>query len=141
MGVDVDGLACPYTVLWFVAIRRGGYSFLLGAALSHCAVVGGGAFLVSVKPSDLDILCSVDCLGTCVTESYMEKLTFTRACLSYVRVIMIIMRVSLVEWLCHMAMGQISTLEYMLPGACGLLWTCTVASGNKCRRFPRPRCR
>jgi hypothetical protein len=42
----------------------------------------------------------VDRPGTCVTESYMEKLAFTKARLSYVRVIIVIMCVSLVELLC-----------------------------------------
>jgi hypothetical protein len=37
----------------------------------------------------------------------MEKLAFTSACLSYIRVIMVIMRVSLVEWLCQIAMGWV----------------------------------
>jgi hypothetical protein len=35
----------------------------------------------------------------------MEKLTFTRACLSNVRVIMAIMRVPLVELLCQAVIG------------------------------------
>jgi hypothetical protein len=39
-------------------------------------------------------------LDTCVTKSYIEKLVFTRACLSYVKDIMAIMRVSMVESLC-----------------------------------------
>jgi hypothetical protein len=42
------------------------------------------------KPLGLDILCGVDHPGTSETESYMEKLTFTRACLSGIRVIMTI---------------------------------------------------
>jgi hypothetical protein len=33
---------------------------------------GGGTFPRGVKPSGLDIQWSVDCLGTYVTESYME---------------------------------------------------------------------
>jgi hypothetical protein len=37
----------------------------------------------------------VDRLGTCATGSYMEKLTFTRVCLSSVRVIIVIMHVPL----------------------------------------------
>jgi hypothetical protein len=41
--------------------------------------MGGGAFPWGAKPLGLDICCSVDRLGTCVTESYMEKLTFTKA--------------------------------------------------------------
>jgi hypothetical protein len=35
-----------------------------------------------------------------MTESYMEKTVFTRACLSDVRVILVIMHVPLVELLC-----------------------------------------
>jgi hypothetical protein len=35
----------------------------------------------------------------------MEKLTFTRACLSYVIDIMMILHVSFVESLCQMTMG------------------------------------
>jgi hypothetical protein len=42
------------------------------------------------KPPGLDISCGVDRPGTCEAESYMEKLVFTRACLSDVRVIMAI---------------------------------------------------
>jgi hypothetical protein len=52
----------------------------------------------------------------------MEKLAVTRACLSDVSVIMVIMRVPLVELLYQAAMGWILALEYLLPGtrgACG----------------------
>jgi hypothetical protein len=56
-----------------------------------------------------------------MTESYMEKPAFTRACLSYVRVIMAIMHVPLVELLCQAVMGHIQALEYMPSGMCGLL--------------------
>jgi hypothetical protein len=49
----------------------------------------------------------------------MEKLVFTRACLSDVRVIMAIMHVPLVELLCQAIMGWIPTFEYLLPGTCG----------------------
>jgi hypothetical protein len=48
----------------------------------------------------------------------MEKVVFTRACLSSVRVIMI-MRIPLVELLCQMIMGWIPALEYLLPGTVG----------------------
>jgi hypothetical protein len=40
-------------------------------------------------------------------KSYMEKLAFIRARLSYIRVIMVIMRVSLVELLCQTAMRHV----------------------------------
>jgi hypothetical protein len=52
----------------------------------------------------------------------MEKLTFTRACLSDVSVILAIMRIPLVELLCRTVMGWLPALEYLLPGmrgACG----------------------
>jgi hypothetical protein len=49
----------------------------------------------------------------------MEKVVFTRACLSSVRVVMVIMRIPLVELLCQMMMGWIPALEYLLPGTVG----------------------
>jgi hypothetical protein len=49
----------------------------------------------------------------------MEKLAFTRVCLSGVRVIMAITCVPLVELLCQEAIIWIPTLEYLLPGARG----------------------
>jgi hypothetical protein len=63
--------------------------------------LSGGA-----KPLGLDICHGVDHPGTCETESYMEKLTFTRACLSNVRVIMAIMCVPLIELLCQDGMDS-----------------------------------
>jgi hypothetical protein len=56
-----------------------------------------------------------------MTESYIKKLTFTSACLSYVRVLIAIMRISFVEWLCQTAMRLIPALEYLLTGTSGLL--------------------
>jgi hypothetical protein len=75
-----------------------------------------------------------------VTESYVEKLAFTRVCLSCVRLTMTIMCVPLVELLCKAAMGQFQALDYMLSGARGLLWPRPILRGNKCYRFPRPWC-
>jgi hypothetical protein len=52
----------------------------------------------------------------------MEKLAFTKACLSDVSAIMVIMHAPLVKFLCQAAMGCIPALEYLLPctsGACG----------------------
>jgi hypothetical protein len=57
----------------------------------------------------------------------MEKFAFTGACLSSVRVIMVILRVSLIELICQTVMGLIPTLEYLLPGArgtCGHVLSC-----------------
>jgi hypothetical protein len=68
----------------------------------------------------------------------MEKHIFTRECLSCVRVIMMIMRVSMVKLLCQMSMGRISALEYVLSGAREFLWLRLVMLGNKYRRFLRP---
>jgi hypothetical protein len=53
----------------------------------------------------------------------MEKLIFTRVRLSYIREIMVIMRVSMVELLCQMPMGRILALEYVLSGAWVLVAT------------------
>jgi hypothetical protein len=39
--------------------------------------VGGGAFSRDVKPPGLDIRWSVDRLGTCITELYMDYAIFT----------------------------------------------------------------
>jgi hypothetical protein len=99
VGVDVDRLACPLHCPMVCDHQTRGQSFLSGVALSHHAAAGGGPFPRGAKPPGLDICCIVDRLGICVTESYMEKLAFTRACLSYIKDIMAIMRVPLVELL------------------------------------------
>jgi hypothetical protein len=51
----------------------------------------------------------------------MKRLVFTRVHLSNVRVTMAIIRVPLVELLCHTVIGWIPALEYLLPGAHGCL--------------------
>jgi hypothetical protein len=130
VGVNVDGLAYPLHHPTVCGHQMRVQSFLSGAALDHHAVVGSGAFPGGAKPLNLDIWCSVDHLGTCVTESHMEKLAFTRVCLSYVRVIMVIMRVSLVESLCHTMMWRIPTLEYVLSGERAFLWPHLIVSSN-----------
>jgi hypothetical protein len=69
MGVDVDGLAYPCTVLPPAAIRR-----WVGSQKLSCpiAAVGGGAFPGDVKPQGLDIWWRVDRTGNCATKYYME---------------------------------------------------------------------
>jgi hypothetical protein len=119
VGADVDELAYSLRCLMVCNRQRGSLGFLTGIAPSCHVAVGGGVFLVDAKPPGLDILCGVDRPGTCKTESYMEKLAFARACLSNIRVIMVITRVPLVELLCQAAMGWIPALEYLLPGTCG----------------------
>jgi hypothetical protein len=69
---DVDELVCFLHHPMVCGCRTREQSFLIGAALSHHAVVGGAAFSG-------------------------EKLTFTRAYLSNVRVIMAIMHAPLVK--------------------------------------------
>jgi hypothetical protein len=96
VGVNVDRLAHYLHHPIVSGHQMRSQRILSGAALSHRVIVGSGAFLGVARPSGLDISCSFDHLGTCITESYMEKLAFTRACLSYVRVIMKIKRVSMV---------------------------------------------
>jgi hypothetical protein len=68
----------------------------------------------------------------------MEYIVFTRTCLSYVRLIMVFMPVSLVELPCLTVMGQIPALKCMLSGARGLLRSRLISSSNKCYRLPRP---
>jgi hypothetical protein len=70
-------------------------------------------------------------MGTCETQTYMEKLVFTMACLFCIRVIMAIMCVLLVELLCQEVMGWIPALEYLLSdarGACGHVLSCQVVN-------------
>jgi hypothetical protein len=104
MGADVDRLAFSLHHPTVCIHQRGSQSLLTGAAPSCHAVVGSVVFPEDVKPPSLDILCGVDCLGACKTESYMENPTFTRAVLSNVRVIMVIVHIPLVESLCQAKM-------------------------------------
>jgi hypothetical protein len=67
----------------------------------------------------------------------MEKPTFTRVNLSNVRVIVSIMRVSMVELLCQEVMGYISVLKYLLSGVRGRLWPCPIVPSINCRYFLR----
>jgi hypothetical protein len=84
-----------------------------------------------VNRPGLNIWCNADRLGTCVNKSYIEKLIFIRACLSYVRVTMVIMCVFLVESLYQTVKIWISALKYVLSGACAFLWPRLITSGNK----------
>jgi hypothetical protein len=68
-----------------------------------------------------------------MTESYIEKPAFTRAFLSDVRVILVIMRAPLVEFLCQAAMRWIPALEYRLSGvrgACGHALSCQTVNST-----------
>jgi hypothetical protein len=94
---------------------------------------------VGAKPPGLDIWCGVDRPSTCETESYMEKLAFTRACLFDVRVIVVIMHVPLVESLCQTTMGWIPTRVPVARHAWNL-WPCPVVPSSKCHYFLRRWC-
>jgi hypothetical protein len=59
----------------------------------------------------------------------MEKPTFTRTSLSDVRVIVLIMRVSLVEQRCQVATGQVPALKCPLLGTHGHLWLHPIMPG------------
>jgi hypothetical protein len=96
----VDELASSLHCPMVCSHERSGQSFLIGIALSCHVTVCGVVFSGDAKPPGQDILCGVDRSVTCKTESYMEKPVFTRACLSNVRVINVIMRVPFVESLC-----------------------------------------
>jgi hypothetical protein len=61
---------------------------------------GGGALPGDVKPLRLDILWRVNRMGTYATESYTGQIIFNKACLSYIRDIMALRRLSLVYLLC-----------------------------------------
>jgi hypothetical protein len=61
----------------------------------------------------------------------MEKPAFTMANLSNVRVIMMIIRVLVVELLCHAVIGQILVPMCLLSGARGFLWSCPIMPGIK----------
>jgi hypothetical protein len=70
----VDGLACPLHRSTAYSHQTRGQSFLLGAALSCRAVVGGGTFLGGVKPLGLDIQWSVDRLVPVLSNLTWSKL-------------------------------------------------------------------
>jgi hypothetical protein len=78
----------------------------------------------------------IDHPGLRWTRSCMEKPAFTRADLSDVRVIMLIMRAPVVELLCQAGIGWIPVLKWLLLGARGCLWSCPVVLGIKCHCFP-----
>jgi hypothetical protein len=93
---NVDGLACflhcPTVYGWQMWLQCS----LTGATLSCRATAVDGAFSGGARPLELDIYRGVDRPGIGETEYYVEKLMFTRACLSRVRVTMMIMCVPLV---------------------------------------------
>jgi hypothetical protein len=67
-----------------------------------------------------------------------SKSSLPGACLSYVRIIMVFMRVPLVELLWQATMGWIPALEYMMSGARGILRPRPIMPGAKCHHFSRP---
>jgi hypothetical protein len=61
----------------------------------------------------------------------MQKIVFTKACLSDISVIMAIMCEPLLELLCQVVMGWIPALKDLLPGAhgtCGHVLSCQVVN-------------
>jgi hypothetical protein len=78
----IFGIVCLFVCVCAFSLRRESPNMILGdkplifeVVLSQScpiAVVGGGVFLEDVKPPGLDIWWGVDCVGTCVTEFYME---------------------------------------------------------------------
>jgi hypothetical protein len=75
-----------------------------------------------------------------MSEYYMGKPAFTRACLSGVRDIMAIMHVPLVESLCQTAMVWVPEHEFMLSSVRGLQRPCPIVMRTECYHFPRPQC-
>jgi hypothetical protein len=92
-----------------------------------------------VKSQGLDVLCGVDCLVTCTTESYIEKPAFTER--------MLIQRQSYHGYYaCTLGrvtmLGGYGTDSYTRVSVARHvwgLWPCPVKPDNKCHRFPRPR--
>jgi hypothetical protein len=78
VGVNMDGLACPLHYPTFCSYQTREQGFQLGDVLSHQVAVGGGPFPGDPKPPGLDIRWSVDRLGTCINELYMEYIVFTK---------------------------------------------------------------
>jgi hypothetical protein len=90
VGADVDNLAYSLHHPTVCSHQRDGQSFLIGSASSYHAVVGGDVFPGNAKPLGLYILCGVDCSSACKTESHLKSPPLPRACLSDVRVIIVI---------------------------------------------------
>jgi hypothetical protein len=98
-------------------------------ALDH---LSGGA-----KPLGRAIRLDLDCLGPWWTGSFMENPAFTRASLSNVRDIMMIIHVLVEELLCQTVMGRIPTLECLLSGTRGRLWLRPILPSIKWHLYPR----
>jgi hypothetical protein len=90
-----------------------------------------------VRPSGWVIWFGVDHSGPWWTGSFIENPAFTGVTLSNVRVIMVIMRVPMVELLCHAVMEQVLVLEYLLPSMCEHQMSGPVMSGIKLPCSPR----
>jgi hypothetical protein len=65
------GYPTPCTIAWPIAVKRRDRA---SCQVLSCLIVAvdSGAFPGDVKPLGLDIQFSVDDMGTCATESYME---------------------------------------------------------------------
>jgi hypothetical protein len=126
MGVNVDGLVCQLHCPTTYNRQTKGKGFLVGTILfRRCS--GRWRIFGGCEAPGIVIWWSVDRLGTCVTKSYMEKIVFTRACLSYVRAILAFIHVSLFDLLHQAAMGQIqllSTCYQARMGSCGYAPLC-----------------
>jgi hypothetical protein len=80
---------------------------MTGASPSCCAAVGGVVFLGGVKPSGLNIFVVLSIRVPTRPNLTWRRSPLSRACLSDIKVIMVIMRVHLVESLYQAAMGWI----------------------------------
>jgi hypothetical protein len=100
----MDGIACPQHRPTVYSHQTREQGFLSGAALSHHAALGGGAFSGMQSPQAWIFYAGLTIWVSGLPNLYMEYIVFNRACLSYVRAIMAFMRVSLVELLHQVAM-------------------------------------
>jgi hypothetical protein len=90
------------------------------------------------KPPGWAIYLGIDHPCPWWTRSFMENLTFTRASLSDVTEIMMIMCVLVEDLLCQAVTGQIPVLKCLMSGVCGCLWLRPVLPSIKWHRYLRP---
>jgi hypothetical protein len=72
-----------------VVVQTSVQGFLPGTILSYRIVVGGSVLQGDTEPPVLGACRSVDSLGTCMIDSFIENKDFTKGCLPYAGIIMV----------------------------------------------------
>jgi hypothetical protein len=70
------GCLVPYSNLGPTVVQIRGHGALLGSVLSHHVRMVSDALLEGTQPPTLDACESIDCLTTCITDFYIEYVTF-----------------------------------------------------------------